>query len=387
MQLPPDVVRSTILLLTTVAIIGANSLSLGPIAPGIAIEMNTSLTSVLTASAAYGIGTAVSAFFLAPGIDRLGARTCLLKACGLLSIAFLMSAVVPGAMWLSIAQFFAGIGAGVALPAAYTCVPAIAPENQQNKVMGLVLTGWTISMVAGVGLAAIIADILHWRAVYLLLFAIAATVFAGILRSRLPSRRSDRASQNQLTALRSPGALLLLSVVACYMIAFYGVYNFVGDHVVVALGFSLSANAWISIGYGTGFGLAAFADPLLDKLQHHSTSSNSLPAIAMTILACLYLLLALSSGSYVTLLICAVIWGLVNHVVLNILLGALNRIDPERRGSILGLYSCVTYLALSIATLGYGQVYEFSTLSFLCLLSALFCFTGAITARGYQLKH
>lgn len=384
MPLSVSVLRSTLLLLTTVAIVGANSLSIGPIAPGIAADLNASINAVLGASAAYGIGTAASAFFLAPAIDRLGIRQCLLRSVLLLFAAFALSAIATNTLWLIAAQWLAGIGAGVALPAAYASVPAIAPQRQQSQVMGIVLTGWTISMVVGVGLAAVAADHFSWRMVYLVLCALSGAIAFGVARSELPRLPHNQATGTQLAAIRIPGAVRLLSVVACYMVAFYGIYNFLGDHVVSTLQMTLSANAWVSVCYGVGFGLAATADRLIDRLTGSAGYSSRLPALAMAVLAAVYLMLAAVNSSYALLLGTALIWGAVNHLVLNILLGALNQLDPSSRGSVLGLYSCITYIALSVATLTYGVIYNSYSLTILCVTSVVLCVTGSAIAWRYQ---
>ncbi|MEM7259979.1 MAG: MFS transporter [Pseudomonadota bacterium] len=383
MSLSVAVLKSTLLLLATVAIVGANSLSLGPIAPGIAADLNAPLSAVLAASAAYGIGTAASAFLLAPAIDRIGVKTCLLRSVLVLFVAFGLSTLANGSEWLTGAQLLAGIGAGVALPATYACVPAIAPPRAQSQAMGIVLTGWTISMVAGVGLAAVAADYISWRVVYAVLCTLCGFIALGIARSELPNQPTQKKAGAQLDAIRVPGAALLLSVVGCYMVAFYGVYNYLGDHVVSTLQRPLSANAWISICYGVGFGLAATADKMIDKLTGSAAYMSRLPTLAMGVLAVVYLLLAAINGNYTALLATALIWGMVNHLVLNILLGALNRVDPSSRGSILGLYSCITYVALSVATLGYGVIYSHSALALLCLVSTVLCLAGAVLAVRY----
>ncbi len=53
-----------------IGVIGSNSLALGPIAPAVAGSLETDVPAVMTASAAFGLGTAASAIFLGRLIDR-----------------------------------------------------------------------------------------------------------------------------------------------------------------------------------------------------------------------------------------------------------------------------------------------------------------------------
>ena len=62
-----------ILLLLGIAVTGSNSLVLSPILADVALGLGTTPVAVSRALAAYGGATALSAFLLAPRIDRVGA--------------------------------------------------------------------------------------------------------------------------------------------------------------------------------------------------------------------------------------------------------------------------------------------------------------------------
>ncbi len=373
------------LLAAVVAMVGSNSLLLGPIAPDIARDFSVRVDSVLTASANFGLGTAASAFFLARYIDRFGVRRVLTCAIATLMAAFILSALATASLTLSVAQFIAGLAAGLALPASYACAAIISPPKQESRVLGLVLTGWTISLVAGVSLSAILADLVHWRAVFTTLAVMAALLLASLLRASLPDRRTETVASTPFTALSVTGVPSLLFFVACYMTAFYGVYNFVGDHLVKGLGKTIGANAFIAFSYGCGFGLATIFDPLLDKLLDGSTTTarltrNQLAAIALALLTALYLGLLWASYGFATLVAASFLWGLLNHIGLNILIAALNSVDARRRGAIMGVYSGVTYLCMSVGTLLFAEIYIRAEFSTLCIAAAVLTLTGAVSA-------
>jgi predicted MFS family arabinose efflux permease len=161
--------KAILLLISAIGVIGANSLLLSPIALTIAADFATSGNAVMGAAAAYGIGVVISALFLAPRADRIGADKAVVQAISVLALALLLSAVIPNLTSLLIAQGVAGLAAGIALPAIYTLSAEIAPKGQEAQTIGAVLTGWTLSMVFGVTAAAVIAEHLGWRSVYGLL--------------------------------------------------------------------------------------------------------------------------------------------------------------------------------------------------------------------------
>lgn len=361
--------------MAVVAVVGSNSLALGPIAPDISSDLSTSVTNVVAASAWFGFGTAASALLLARYIDRTGARFILCCATAVLALAFAACMLATNTAMLCAAQFCAGIAAGIALPGCYTSAAIIAPVNHESKVLGMVLTGWTVSLVFGVSISALISDFFHWRAVFLFLTLFSTAGFIAVLRSDIPNQQTRAIATTPFSALRVNRVPYLLFVVACYMTAFYGVYNYVGDHIVQSLGKSVRANAWIAISYGTGFGLATFLDPLLDRLTQRSSdqSPNRMPNIALAALALVYVLIMIVSENYVLLVLAAGVWGMLNHLGLNILIAALNATDPNQRGAIIGLYSCITYLCLGVGTILFGYIYNASSFVILCICSALLC--------------
>ncbi|RWA91294.1 MFS transporter [Mesorhizobium sp.] len=340
------------LLTGCIAVIGSNSLVLGPIAPAVAASFGASVPAVMTAAAAFGLGTSASALFLARYIDRIGARRMLQGALLLLALALIASALAPTVAALVAAQFVAGIAAGVAMPAIYASAAAIAPPGRESGTIGVVLTGWTLSMVAGVSMSAVLADLIHWRAVFFAVALLAGTAVAGLTMNSLRDARKSGPAPSPLGALAVPGILPLLIACGAFMTAFYGVYGYLGDHLHKDLGEPVSANGLAAIAYGLGFGAAALLDGVIDRL-----GARRVMPFAYLLVAAVYVAMALASGVFGLLMATTAAWGLANHFGLNVLVMRLTALDPARRGTIMGLNSAVTYLAVTIGTAGFGPLY------------------------------
>lgn len=335
-----------------IGVIGCNSLGLGPMAPAVSASLGSSVPVVMTAASAFGLGTAASALFLAGRIDRFGAWRMLRLAMAVLAAALFVSALAPSVAMLVAAQALAGIASGVALPAIYSSAAAVAPRGRESRTVGLVLTGWTLSMVAGVSLSAVLADLLHWRAAYAVVALLAAGAVAVLaLGDHRQGSGSGPASQ-PLAALGVAGVKPLLLACATFMVSFYGVYAYLGDHLHRALGQPVSVNGLAALVYGIGFGAAALLDGVIDRF-----GAGRLMPVAFVAVAGVYLVLALASPSAVALLSIMFFWGLANHFGLNMLIMRLTALDPVRRGSIMGLNSAVTYLAVFAGTSAFGPVY------------------------------
>lgn len=342
-----------LVLTACIGVVGSNSLALGPIAPEVARTLGTDVPAVMTASAVFGLGTAASAIFLGRLIDRYGARRMLLAALALLVAGLAGSAAAPVLPVLVAAQLLAGIAAGIALPAIYTLAAVVAPPGRESETIGVVLTGWTLSMVAGVSLSAVVADFVGWRTVYAAVAtaALAAAAIVAVAPLREGSAGKTM-SQSPFAALGIRGAAPLLVACAAFMASFYGVYAYLGDHLHHGFGLPLSANGLAALCYGLGFGGAAFLDRLIDRIG----ADRLLPPIFLAV-ATVFAAMAAAGGSFVAMLAVIFLWGLANHFGLNVLIMRLTALDPARRGAIMGLNSGVTYLALFAGTIGFGLLH------------------------------
>ncbi|EPC03095.1 hypothetical protein L861_22560 [Litchfieldella anticariensis FP35 = DSM 16096] len=347
--------RNVLLLTGSIAVIGANSLVLSPIAASVAVSFSgVDAADVMTAAAIYGLATAASALTLASMADRIGAERALVRALFVFVMALAGAALAPSLLVLCLAQALAGLAAGMALPAIYTLTAQVAEKGRESETLGIVLTGWTLSLVAGVSLSAVLADIVHWRAVFSVLASGAIALAIGVSRDKewgTPVRATVPTSP--LTALRVAGILPALLNVAAYMTAFYGLYTYLGPHLGSTLQLSTTFAGAATFAYGMGFGLAAPLGRLVDRYGTIAAAT-----VAFAALALVYLGVAATAEWPIMLLMLCVAWGLANHIGLNLIVRRLTELDPSQRGAIMGLYSAITYLCVFAGALLYRPIFE-----------------------------
>ncbi len=361
------------LLMAAIGVVGSNSLVLSPIAVNVAASFpGRSAADVMTASAAYGAGTAISALLLAPQLDRMGLRPALLMALAGLSFSLGLSAMSSVLPVLTAAQTVAGLAAGMALPAIYGLAADIAPSGRESETLGKVLTGWTLSLVAGVALSSMLADFVHWRAVFASLGSAGLLLILLLFRTKIGARRQTGTATSPLAALKITGLPPILFGVACYMAAFYGLYAFLGAHLTEGLGLSTTAAGMAALSYGVGFGAVAPLDRLIDRHGAAMVAPVVFGGLLIT-----YVGLALVAQIWIFVFAMCLAWGAVNHLGLNILVGQLTALSPTKRGAILGLYSAVTYAAMFIGTAVFKPVFETYGFSATAILSAG-CITPAL---------
>ncbi len=334
--------RPTLLLMLAIGLVGSNSLVLAPLAKEVAASFpGRTPEEIMTAAAVYGGGVAVSALVLAPQADRIGLRNALVLALAVLTGAMALSAAAPSFAVLALAQALTGIAAGICLPATYGLAAEIAPAGRESETLGKVIFGWTISLVS-----------------------LGLLITAALWRFTTPSG-PGRKPVSPLTALRIPGVIPGLLAISLNMLAFYGFYSYVGAHFTGALGLSTSMAGVFTLSYGIGFGMAVPLDRLVDRF---GAARATPPVLAGLILV--YIAFAITADSPAGLLGFAFTWGIAQHLGLNLLVGRLAAICPERRGAIMGLNSSATYTAMFAGTAGFRPVFVAGGLTATSFLAA-----------------
>lgn len=342
------------LLMGAVAVVGAQSLLLAPVLPDVAATLGVGPAVVGRAAGAYGVATAVSAFACGRLVERLPRRTALRAAMALLPVGLLLCAGAPHWGVLLAGQAVVGLAAGVVLPVTYALAGDVAPAGAETRVLGRVLVGWSVAMVAAVPAAAALGETVGWRWLFVLVACLAAVV-AGVLGVLPPGARGVGAPARYRDAAARPGVRPLLLVVLGYMAAFYGSYGYLGDHLRAVHAAGAGTAGLISLAYGLGFAAAVALDGAVDRAGPRRVLTP-----VMCVLVVCYALLPVAAGSIPALLALCVAWGVLNHVGLGVLVGLLAQRGGAARGPVMALYSTVTYLAAALAVVALGPVYEAS---------------------------
>lgn len=340
-------------LTTAVVVMGSNSFVLSPVLTDVARDFATTPVVIARVIAAFGAATALSSFFLAGWIDRLGIRR-VLRTGALFQIAGLAgSAMSVNWIMLALSQIAVGAAVGMMLPAVYASATASAPPGQGARVLGRILRGWGISLVLSVPASAFIAEWAGWRTIYALIALAALLTLFGF--HRLP--KPDSAARHEAAifparALGLPGILPLIAICLGYMTAFYGIYAYLGDHVRQTLAVGSAEAGLVVLGYGAGFGLTGYVMGLFDRFA----PGRALPFV-LGVIAIVYVTLIPGTTHLLLAMLTAFVWGLVNHAGLNLLIQLLAGRHPSARGSVMGLQTSATYLAVFLGPMLLGGIY------------------------------
>ncbi len=341
-----------VILMCGIAAVGIQALMLSPLLPDISRALAAGPVEIGIASGAYGAGVALAALLAAPRLGQWPKRQAIQIAFAVIAAGLALCAAAFDWRVLVAGQFITGLAAGVIIPGTYALTIDLTPDHMRSRAMGRVIFGWSVAMVAGIPLAALISDLIDWRGTFVAVAVIAAGMIFGI--GLLPRAEAAPASRPvpYAQALAVKGIPLALAATFVFMIGFYQTYTFLGDHVRHLH----QAGAWlgglVACSYGLGFGLAVFFDAFIDRV-----GPARLMALALFILGINYILLPLSTLTLWTAIAYPLVWGLAQHVGMNTLVSYIGAAPPAERSTIMGLFSFITYVAVGLGGGVYGSVY------------------------------
>ncbi len=152
------------------------------------------------------VGYAVGMLLLVPLGDRLERRSYVLIMLGAVTVALLGVAAAPSFAWLAAAS----LAVGVTTIAPQLLIPFaahLAAPSERGKVVGTVMSGLLIGILAARTVSGVVGEYLGWRAMYAL--AAAVMVLLGlVLRVLLPKSEPSASGLSYAALLMSIGGLL-----------------------------------------------------------------------------------------------------------------------------------------------------------------------------------
>lgn len=112
------------------------------------------------------VGLVIGAFIIAPLADKIGQRPVMLGALGTLAVALLLSGASMNIWQLLGLRFVTGIGLGTMVVCLNTAAAANSSEKARNISMAIVHIGFTLGMMLGSGIAAVVLHSAGWRPIF-----------------------------------------------------------------------------------------------------------------------------------------------------------------------------------------------------------------------------
>lgn len=148
---------------------------------------------------AYTFAAAISGLVATTYIDRFSRKRLLLTLYLLFAVATLACGLAPNYPSLMAARIAAGLTGGVLAALSQTIVGDVIPFERRGRAMGIVMSSFSLSTVAGVPISLFLADALGWHAPFLAI-ALVSVLFAVFAALTLPVLDAHLLQANRLSA-------------------------------------------------------------------------------------------------------------------------------------------------------------------------------------------
>ncbi|MHA6165491.1 MFS transporter [Bacillus mojavensis] len=351
---------------------GSEELVISPLLPDLADAFNSDVSVLALSISIYGIMIFIGAPLLVPLGDKYSRELSLMLGLVIFIIGTVICALAHNIFFFFLGRALSGLAAGAFVPTAYAVVGDRVPYTYRGKVMGLIVSSWSLALIFGVPIGSFIGGVLHWRWTFWIFALMGALVVLLIL---FEMRRHNDNKNNSLEekeepagtfrdALKVPRVPVYIIITFCNMIGFYGMYSFLGSYLQdVFAGGNTAAGLFIMI-YGIGFSMSVITGKIADRIGKMRSLVIALAAISV-LLACI----AYAPASMPLLIISLFIWGLMQSLTVTLLSTILSDCSERHRGKIMAFYSLASNLAVTLGSALMGPVYVgygYTAVGFIC---------------------
>lgn len=296
---------SPLLALCTAAFMGILTEALpAGVLPEMARDLSVSEAAAGQSLTIYAIATGVAAIPLSVTTSAWRRKRLLLLAVVTFAVANVVTAVSASYPLTMAFRLLAGVAAAAVWAELVGYARRLAPPHLQGRAIAVTMAGIPLALSLGIPVGTFLGGLFGWRLTFGLVALISALLLAWIAVS-VPDAPGQKAGQREpiLAALRLPGVVAVLFVVAAYVLAHNVLYTYIatfldeyemgGRRDIVLLVFGLASMVSIFV---TG--------AVVDRRLRHLTVGSTVLFIAAAVM------LALLAESDAVVYAAMVLWGL-----------------------------------------------------------------------------
>ncbi len=309
---------------------------------------------------AYTLSGAIASVLCALYVDRFDRKRTLLFLYGGFVVSTLLCAAATDFGWLLAARTVSGAFGGVAGAAVYSIIGDVIPESRRGTAMGIVMTAFPISAVAGVPLGLTLANIFDWRAPFIFMAVISTIVLIGVawmlpsMKAHVKQARSHNPLRQAVAVFSNTNHLRAFTLTAVMIFGGFSVIPFMSPYMVGNVGLGETDLPWL---YFFGGLATVFTSRLWGRMSDRHGKLRM-----FTIISCISVIPLLLA----TNLPPAPVWAAVLVMVLFMIFVSGRFVpamaivtaaaQPPLRGSFLSFNSAIQQLGSSAATLSAGLI-------------------------------
>lgn len=175
----------TIGLVLTISLVAAEALAVATAMPVVARDLGR-LDLYGWVFSAFFLGSLIGIAVVGGLIDERGVVLPFVGGLVLFGIGLLMSGLAPSMEVIVVGRFIQGLGGGAVPPVAYVAIGRSLPDRLRPRMFATLSGAWVLPGVFGPAIAGFVAEVWHWRAVFLgilPLIVVAGWIALGAMRA------------------------------------------------------------------------------------------------------------------------------------------------------------------------------------------------------------
>ncbi|GAA4994276.1 MFS transporter [Streptomyces siamensis] len=251
---------SPLLALATAAFLGVLTEALpAGVLPEMAGDLSVGESAMGQALTVYAIATGVSAIPLSKATAAWRRKRLLLTAVGAFAAANTVTAFSSDYALTMVFRFVAGMAAAVVWAELVGYARRLAPPRLRGRAIAITMAGIPLALSLGIPVGTFLGGAFGWRLTFGLVTAV-AVVLVGWIAAAVPDHPGQRSEHRApvLGALRLPGVVPVLFVVATYVLAHNILYTYIAtfldahgmgdsrDTVLLVFGIASLLSIWVT---------------------------------------------------------------------------------------------------------------------------------------------
>ncbi len=256
-----------ILMLSAFAV-GTSEFIIVGVLPEVAADLGVDVPTAGLLVTAYAVSVAVGGPVLTVFTGRIARRTLLISVMALAFVASVASALADDYALLMVARMVAALAQGLFFAVASQIAIAAVPPEKQTAAIAKVVNGVALSTILGIPLGTLIGQNYGWRASFVLVAALTAIGFAGVvLGTPKVAHQPDPGVRASLFAFGRRTVLLGLATTVLSFTGLITAFTYVAPALREVTGFEPGWVTGVLLVYGVG---TLVGSTLAGKVPMHS---------------------------------------------------------------------------------------------------------------------
>lgn len=309
---------------------------------------------------AYTLSGAIASILCALYVDRFDRKRALLFLYGGFVVSTFLCAVAADFGWLLAARTVSGAFGGVAGAMVYSIIGDVIPEPRRGTAMGIVMTAFPVSAVAGVPLGLALANWFDWRAPFVFIGVISTLILIGAtwmlpkMHTHVRQAKSRKPLQQASAVFSNSNQLRAMALSAVIIFGGFSVIPFTSPYMVANVGLAESDLPWLYFFSGLA---TVFTARLWGRMSDRHGKLKMFTIISSVSIIPLLLITNLPPAPvWVAILVMTMFMIFVSGRFIPAMAIVTAAAQPPLRGSFLSFNAAIQQLGSSAASLSAGLI-------------------------------